>query len=146
MPDSYTDDDLIAAWLDAYSCTGDSASSWASSELDFDLVYEQPERAWPIILELIRRAPDEEITKGKAAIIVVITFEPGVQRQRNPNGDERGRVEDDAEEDPELDAHLGQAIDRRARALDYATREDLYSCHQRVAELIEATVEKKTAR
>lgn len=32
---------------------------------------------------------------------------------------------------------------RRVRALDYAAREDLYSCHQRVAEWIEITVEKK---
>ena len=32
----------------------------------------------------------------------------------------------------------------RVRELGYAAREDLYGCHQRVAELIEATVEKKS--
>ena len=67
VPDGYSDDDVIAAWIDAYSCTGDTTSSWATGELDYDLAHDQPERVWPIILELIRRAPDEGITSIIAA-------------------------------------------------------------------------------
>ena len=35
---------------------------------------------------------------------------------------------------------------RRARALEYAARADLYSCHQRVVEMIETVVKQKLAR
>ena len=65
--DAYTDEELIVAWLVAYSCNEGTATSWATGELDYDLAYDQPERAWPIILELVRRAPDDEITSIIAA-------------------------------------------------------------------------------
>jgi hypothetical protein len=60
-PDGYTDGDLIAAWLDANRSMDEDISSWASGELNYDLVYEQPDRAWSIILELIRLAPDDTV-------------------------------------------------------------------------------------
>jgi hypothetical protein len=66
-PKDYTDGDLIAAWLDANSCTGGEDSFWAVEELNYERAYERPEQAWPIILELIRLSPGEDITAIIAA-------------------------------------------------------------------------------
>jgi hypothetical protein len=65
-PDNYTDDDVIAAYLLAWSGQGDASHSWASPELD-DLVRDEPERAWQIIRRLCEKSPDEQFESILAA-------------------------------------------------------------------------------
>ena len=57
-PEDYTDADLVRDYTLAWTGEGDASHSWASDELD-DLVREEPERAWPIILLIIARAPSD---------------------------------------------------------------------------------------
>jgi len=58
-PENYTDEDLIEACLLQSASEGNESHEWAFSEL-VDLVHEQPERAWQIILALTDRARDPD--------------------------------------------------------------------------------------
>lgn len=65
-PKDYTDDDVIRAYRLAMTGRGDVSHAWASPELD-DLVRDEPERAWPIILALSQQSQDDEFTSILAA-------------------------------------------------------------------------------
>ncbi len=49
--------DLVEAFF-AYRRTGDEGLAWAWEELE-DLIREDPVQAWPVVLRLVREAPDE---------------------------------------------------------------------------------------
>lgn len=55
-PRDYTEAELVDSYLIANGVTGDDSSSWANDEL-MDLVWEDPERAWPIICSVVERDP-----------------------------------------------------------------------------------------
>jgi hypothetical protein len=65
-PENYSDDDLVFAYLLAWAGEGGPSHGWASPELD-DIVRDDPERAWGIILRLSEQAPDEEFKAILAA-------------------------------------------------------------------------------
>src|SRR5437868_1646945 len=65
-PEGYTDVDLVRDYTLAWTGQGDASHSWASDELD-DVVREEPERAWPIILSLIRPSPSNRFLAIVAA-------------------------------------------------------------------------------
>src|SRR5208282_1055134 len=65
-PKGYTDDDVVRAYLLEWTGRGGVSHSWASPELD-DLVRDEPERAWRIILVLSEQSPDEEFESILAA-------------------------------------------------------------------------------
>jgi hypothetical protein len=65
-PQDYTDDDVIRAYLLACTHSADTSHSWASPELD-DLVRDEPERAWRIIIALSEQSTDEECKSLLAA-------------------------------------------------------------------------------
>jgi hypothetical protein len=58
-PDGYTDADLMRDYTLAWTGRGDASHSWASGELD-DIVREEPERAWSMILSLIGEARSDQ--------------------------------------------------------------------------------------
>ncbi len=65
-PDGYTDDDLMRDYTLAWTGCGDASHSWASGELD-DIVREEPERAWPMILSLIGASRSDQFLAILAA-------------------------------------------------------------------------------
>ena len=65
-PEGYADSDLIRDYTLAWTGRGDASHSWASDELD-DIVREEPERAWPIILSLIAASPSDQFLAVVAA-------------------------------------------------------------------------------
>lgn len=65
-PDGFTDADLIVAFLRAWNGARDGSDDWAPAELD-DMVRDDPERAWPIILHLCEQSPNEEFESILAA-------------------------------------------------------------------------------
>jgi hypothetical protein len=65
-PEGYTDADVVRDYTLAWTGRGDSSHSWASDELH-DMVHAKPERAWPIILSLIRESPADDFLAIVAA-------------------------------------------------------------------------------
>src|SRR5438309_5144484 len=65
-PPNYSDDDLITAYLLAWTGRGDASHSWASPELD-DIVRDELERGWRILLRLAQQSPDEKFEAILAA-------------------------------------------------------------------------------
>ncbi len=65
-PDGYTDANLVRDYTLAWTGRGDASHSWASGELD-DIVREEPERAFPLILSLIGASPSDEFLAIVAA-------------------------------------------------------------------------------
>jgi hypothetical protein len=65
-PNNYTDDDVVRDFVLAWTGGGDASHSWASPELD-DLVRDEPERAWRIILALSEQSPDDQFESILAA-------------------------------------------------------------------------------
>ncbi|MCH7227429.1 DUF6869 domain-containing protein [Haloferula sp. A504] len=59
-PRDYTEAELVEAYLIANGMTGDEPSSWANDEL-LGLVWQDPERAWPIICLIVERKPPKWI-------------------------------------------------------------------------------------
>ena len=55
-PRDYTEAELVEAYIIENGVTGDDSSSWANDEL-MALVWEDPERAWPIICSIVERNP-----------------------------------------------------------------------------------------
>jgi hypothetical protein len=53
-PPDHTDSELVEAYIIAIGVTGDDSFSWANDEL-MCLVWEDPERAWPIIMSIAER-------------------------------------------------------------------------------------------
>jgi hypothetical protein len=51
-----TEADLVEAYIRAHDVTGDDYFSWANDELR-GLVWQAPERAWPVILSIVERNP-----------------------------------------------------------------------------------------
>jgi hypothetical protein len=47
---------LVEAYIRANDVTGDDSFSWANDELR-GLVWQEPERAWPVILSIVERNP-----------------------------------------------------------------------------------------
>lgn len=66
VPDQFTDEELIAAFLHCWSGEESASTSWAINTLD-DLVREYPERAWNTLWVLIERASTDEILSIIAA-------------------------------------------------------------------------------
>ena len=53
-PPDHTDAELVEAYIIANGVTGDDSTSWANDEM-MCLVWEDPERAWPIITAIAER-------------------------------------------------------------------------------------------
>lgn len=53
-PPDHTEAELVEACIIANGVTGDDSFSWANDEL-MSLVWEDPERAWPIIMSIVER-------------------------------------------------------------------------------------------
>ena len=53
---NHTGSELVDAYLIANGVTGDDSCAWANEEL-MELVWDDPERAWPIILAILERDP-----------------------------------------------------------------------------------------
>jgi len=58
-PENYSDDDLTRAWIADCTDEGDASQKWAARELN-DLVRDEPDRAWNIILALAERVSKPE--------------------------------------------------------------------------------------
>ena len=63
--ENHSDEEIVRAYLKSWS-EGGAEVSWANDVLD-DLVQRDPERAWPILLELIAGAPSGTILSILAA-------------------------------------------------------------------------------
>lgn len=55
-PTDHTDAELVDAYIIANGMTGDDSFSWANDELR-NLVWNDPEHAWPIIISIVERDP-----------------------------------------------------------------------------------------
>ena len=98
-PKGYTDDDVVRAYLLSQTGSGDASHAWASPELD-DLVEDEPERAWRIILVLSEQSPDDEFESILAAGPI-----EGLLVKHGPAFIER--VEQHAATDPKFNHVLG---------------------------------------
>lgn len=63
---NHTEANLSEAYVLAWAGAGDESYSWASDELD-SLVWQQPERAWTIILLIVERGAPREVLAILAA-------------------------------------------------------------------------------
>lgn len=60
VPEEFSDEELIAAYLHSWSGENSASTSWANDALD-DLVHQTPERAWSILCPLVERAATDQI-------------------------------------------------------------------------------------
>jgi hypothetical protein len=65
-PECYSDEDVVTAWLTACVDESSASAKWAFPELD-DLIRDEPERAWRIIVALAERVSTPEAKSLLAA-------------------------------------------------------------------------------
>lgn len=63
-PPDHTEAELVEAYIIANGVTGDDSFSWANDEL-MSLVWQEPERAWPIIMSIAER----DLPKWQLAVL-----------------------------------------------------------------------------